>query len=197
MEIRLHGILAVEFGDIINMDIDNLDFIVDAISCNKKGFKNRLISLHNDGFYYSVLVDGKIVNNKADLLKKDVKRVDFVPIISGCFGWFVALVIFVVAVAVVSTIIALATAPDPPKPPELRTSSQALSQSFRFQNAVNFSDQGATVPIGYGELIVGSQVVMSTKKVFSLGRSKQKSYSSITDNDDKGSKIDNYSTNII
>lgn len=195
MEIRLHGILAVEFGDIINMDIGNLDFIIDAINCNKKGFKKRLISLHKDGFYYSVLVDGKIVKNKADLLKKDVKRIDFVPIISGCWFW-VAFIVFTVAVAVVSTLIALATVPDPPKPPELRASSQALSDSFRFQNAVNFSDQGASVPIGYGELIVGSQVLMSTKKVFSLGRRKDSAYVLNTDNSDKENKIDSYSTDI-
>lgn len=194
-KVRLHGILSVEFGESMHIDIDGLEHISDAIECNRKGFKKRIISLHKEGFHYAILVDGKLIEKYENLLKlKKINRIDFVPVVSGCFFWIAVAII--VTVAVVSTLIALATVPDPPKPPEISQSSQALSESFRFQNSVNLSDQGSAVPLGYGELILGSQVVMSSKKVYSLSRSAESAYKLRKDNNDDENKSENYSSDL-
>lgn len=193
-EVRLHGILSVEFGDSIFIDIDSLEHINDAIECNRNGFKKRVISLHKEGFHYAILVNGKLIQKKEELFKiKKIDRIDFVPVISGCFFW---IVVAIIAVAVVSTLIALATVPDPPKPPEISQSSQALSNSFRFQNSINVADQGASVPLGYGELILGSQVIMSSKKVYSLSRTTRSAYKLSKDNDDSSNSSQNHSSDI-
>ena len=46
------------------------------------------------------------------------------------------------------------------KPPELQNSDRTENQpSFAFNGAVNTVAQGNPVPVGYGRLIVGSQVI--------------------------------------
>lgn len=186
IKIKLHGILGEEFGDIPLLDITSTSHIIDAIGINKKGFKKRLFDLSREGFQYVILVNGKTVEKIEDLLSPDeeITRVDFVPLISGSIA-FLFIAAFFIAVAVVSTIIALATAPDPPKPPELGASSSALSKSFKFQNIANRAQQGTTVPLGYGEYLLGSSVIQATSKSFSLTTSVQTAYNAYN-NGNKG-----------
>ena len=168
VKIKLHGILAEEFGEVPLLNINNASHIIDAVNVSKKQFKKRLIDLSREGFQYVILANGKTVEKIEDLSSPDeeVTRVDFVPLICGAI-FFIAAAFFI-AVAVVSTIIAIATQPDPPKPPELGASSSALSKSFKFQNIANKAQQGTNVPLGYGEYLLGTSVIQATNKSFGL-----------------------------
>lgn len=182
--IKLHGILAEEFGDVAPLDIKNILHIADAINISKKGFKSRIFELSRQGFEYVIIVNGKTIEKIEQLAStKKIERVDFVPLISGAF--FVAAFIIFTAVAIVSTIIALVTAPDPPKPPEIGSSSSALAKSFKFQNIANKAEQGTTVPLGYGEFLLGSNVIQATSKSFPLSVTTQRAYN-IRNNGNKG-----------
>ena len=59
----------------------------------------------------------------------------------------------------------------PPEKPEDRlitnpsSDPQALSQSYLFGGPVNVVNEGGPVPIGYGRLVVGSQVILTSYEV--------------------------------
>ena len=63
---------------------------------------------------------------------------------------------------------ALSEPPDPPEDRKITNPSsdpQALAESYLFSGPVNVLNEGGPVPLGYGRLIVGSQVVMATYSV--------------------------------
>ena len=57
-------------------------------------------------------------------------------------------------------------APKPEKPEAARSSTTAIKESFSFSNKANVANQGAVIPIGYGRLKVGSQVIQYTVKSY-------------------------------
>ena len=55
--IRLHGILAKEYGNTFCFAVGNPRNVLEAIDCNRSGFKSRLIELHQEGFSYDIIID--------------------------------------------------------------------------------------------------------------------------------------------
>jgi predicted phage tail protein len=51
-------------------------------------------------------------------------------------------------------------------PEAAKSATTAIKESFDFSNKVNVAAQGSSIPIGYGRLKVGSQVVQFTLKAF-------------------------------
>jgi predicted phage tail protein len=167
-KINIHGLLADEFGSSFKMDIGRPDLIFEAIDANRSGFKKRVLELHKEGFNYAILVDKKKIENKEDILiVKKAKTIDLVPVLNGAGGseFLVAAI-----VTAVSTVAQILLAPKPPKPPEITQTANASKASFTFSNQVNRAAQGTPVPVGYGELIVGSEVIQSTIKSFPIGQ---------------------------
>ena len=167
-KINIHGLLADEFGSSFKMDIGRPDLIFEAIDANRSGFKKRVLELRKEGFNYAILVDKKKIENKEDILiVKKAKTIDLVPVLNGAGGseFLVAAI-----VTAVSTVAQILLAPKPPKPPEITQTANASKASFTFSNQVNRAAQGTPVPVGYGELIVGSEVIQSTIKSFPIGQ---------------------------
>lgn len=179
-KIRLHGILAKEFGKTLDLKINNLNFILDAVNVNKEGFRKRVISMQQDGFNYAILVNGKMVKSKNDLaIEEDGEVIDFVPIIAGQglivagaaiagFGAIAgigALVTFGLTLAATAIVGAL-TAPDPPKFEAQEIATRGLDKSFAFANKANLATQGQVVPLAYGRLKIGSNVIQSVIKTY-------------------------------
>ena len=48
----------------------------------------------------------------------------------------------------------------------ISATSRSLQESFTFSNKTNVASQGAPVPVGYGRLKIGSQVIQATTKSF-------------------------------
>ena len=183
--IKLHGILAKEFGEELNLSLDNIHTLIDAIDCNKSGFLKKLNSLSQMGLNYCLIVDGETVMDKKSLGDKRPKRIDFVPIVCG--QGVVAAVVgaagLIAGAAITGTVgaalgiiggiflstglsLLLAPKPDFPDSVAAEQSVSALSRSFAFANKSNIAAQGVAVPVGYGRLRVGSQVIQGTVKTY-------------------------------
>ena len=63
--VRIHGILAREYGDSFILNINNPKDVLQAIDCNRTGFIRRIINLQKEGFHYDIIIDKrKIVINE-------------------------------------------------------------------------------------------------------------------------------------
>ena len=161
-KINLYGLLAEEFGHSFSMEIEQARDVFDAIDANRSGFKKRIFDLGSSGFHYSVIVNGKKIENpKEESIKNKAQTMDLVPILNGD-GPIAASI----AMIVVSTALQIILAPDPPEPPEIKASAASLEKSFTFSSVENRAAQGTPVPVCYGELIVGSEVIQTSLKSY-------------------------------
>lgn len=166
-KINLHGLLAEEFGHSFQMEIGRADLVFEAIDANRRGFKKRILDLHKEGFNYAMLIDKNKIESKEEVLaNKNPQVIDLVPVLEGAG----ASVWIPIIIGVVSTAASILLAPKPPDPPEISQTTNAAKTSFTFSNVVNRAAQGTPVPVGYGELIVGSEVIQSTIKSFPIGQ---------------------------
>lgn len=164
-DIRIHGILAKEFGDLIRMEIEKPRDVIRAVDCNRIGFRKRIIELQKQGFAYDIIVDHKRMDKDRFLSSRQPKTIDLVPVIIGSgFGPVSAAIAFAISLATVAISYALID------PGTIDGGEQVVSgsnESLIFQGgAANVSSQGSPIPIGYGRLLVGSQVVQSSVKSF-------------------------------
>ena len=184
--IKLHGILAKEFGGEFKLNLDNINTLIDAIECNRSGFQKKLNSLSQMGLNYCLVIDGETVMDKKSLSNKKPKRIDFVPMIcgQGVVAAVVGIAGLIAGAAIpagllataltigggifLSTGLSLLLAPKQEFPDSVAAEStvNALSKSFAFANRANIASQGVSVPIGYGRLRVGSQVIQGTVKTY-------------------------------
>lgn len=163
-KINLYGLLAEEFGHSFSMEIEQARDVFDAIDANRNGFKKRIFDLGSSGFHYSVIVNGKKIENpKEESIKNKAQTIDLVPILNGDGP---AAILWQIALIVVSTAAQILLAPDPPEPPEIKASVASLQKSFTFSSVENRAAQGTPVPVCYGELIVGSEVIQTSLKSY-------------------------------
>jgi predicted phage tail protein len=186
--IILHGILAREFGENFKMKIYKAANVIKAIDVNRKNFNKRIFELSREGFNYTMIVDGKKITELEELnIQREPQEIHLVPLIMGSGGallvaaivgggatattlaggaLFAANVINMVIISVVSMGLQMLLAPKPEAPAPISASTKALSESFAFSNKANLATQGSPVPIGYGRLKVGAQVVQMTIKSY-------------------------------
>ena len=205
-DIILHGILAKEFGERFKMKIHKAKNVIKAIDVNRRNFHQRIIALSREGLNYTLIVDGKKISEIQELnINKEPQEIHLVPMIIGSGGVMAvgaaialattgvvvtgatAFVIGFVAITVVVTAISIGLsmllAPKPDAGPPISSATKAMSESFAFSNKVNVANQGSPVPVGYGRLIVGGQVIQFVAKSFpqnqdTLNAMKQNPYTS-------------------
>jgi predicted phage tail protein len=184
-KINLHGLLAFEFGESMELFIKKPKDVFYAIDANKKNFYQRIIELATIGCHYSIIIDGENLKDLKELeIKKQAQVIDLVPVIagSGKVGGAILTVVGIVAfffnpalgIALIGMGVSMMLAPkpgngnglDPPKA-SVGTAS-ALNQSFYFSNVANLAQQGGAVPVGYGRLRIGSSVVQTTQTSYPL-----------------------------
>ena len=86
-KIYLHGILEKEYQKFFCLNLKNASDLIDAIDCNRQGFKARILSLQNKCFFYDIIVNKKRIKSFEDLKEKP-KRIDLVPAIAGAGPFF-------------------------------------------------------------------------------------------------------------
>lgn len=202
--ITLHGILAREFGNTFRMKIHKACNVVKAISVNRKGFNKRILDLSREGFNYTIIVDGSKITELQELsLQREPQEIHLVPCIIGSgpvtaaailtgassvlgFGTvFTATmassqILGAIMLTTVSMGLSMLLAPDAPK--QASASSAALQSSFSFSNKVNAASQGSPVPVGYGRLKVGSQVIQVCVKSYPQSRKSEVGTRSLSNN---------------
>ena len=170
--IRLHGILAKEYGQNFCLDVGNSKNMLHAIDANRGGFIARVIQLQKEGCVYEIIIDKKRLKSQQELQSHyGAEIIDLVPAITGSgpafflplFGGNVLLAN--VASAIFFAAISYALTPTP-EVQQIEATAQASKTSMVFSNTVNTASQGAPLPIGYGRLKVGSQVIQATIKSY-------------------------------
>lgn len=81
-------------------------------------------------------------------------------------GFLTAALVGGVVLAAITIGLQMLLAPKPEKPEAARSSTTAIKESFSFSNKANVANQGSVIPIGYGRLKVGSQVIQYTVKSY-------------------------------
>jgi len=172
-QVKLHGILGKEYGADFRLQIGNPKNILHAIDANRDGFLPRIIQLQKEGVIYEIIINKKRLNGHQNLKNLDsVKTIDLIPVIVGggpigagltwlVGGTFWANVTLAVMFAAISY--ALTPAPDTE---QVEGTASASKSSMVFSNNVNTASQGAPLPLGYGRLKVGSQVIQATIKSY-------------------------------
>jgi predicted phage tail protein len=185
--IILHGILAKEFGGNFRMKIHKAINVVKAIDVNRRTFNKRIFELSREGLNYTMIVDGKKITELEELnIQKEPQEIHLVPLIMGSGGValvtalgfattagtlvggaaFAAAAINFVILTAVSVGLQMLLAPKPDAGPPISSSTKALAESFAFSNKANVAAQGSAVPIGYGRLKVGSQLIQMSIKSY-------------------------------
>jgi predicted phage tail protein len=196
-EVRLHGLLAREFGKSFRFNLDKAKDVVRAIDANKKNFTNRIVSLAKQGFAYTIVVDNKKISDLTELeINKKPEVIDIVPMIVGAGPILLPMLLAggttflgavgavgvtkaltLAALAAITTGLQMALAPKPEAPEPISATTRALQESFTFSNKVNVAAQGTPVPVGFGRLKVGSKVVQFCLKSFPQNESSIKAMS--------------------
>ena len=179
--VNIHGILGREYGNSFLLSLPNPKDVLEAIDCNKQGFLQRLIELQREGLCYDMIINKKTITDGPDMDHMlNPATIDLVPAISGSgplmapllmtTGLFTAgstALAFAASIANFVLFAAISYALTPkPENEALEISSKASKSSLIFSNTANLASQGSPVPIGYGRLLVGSQVIQATIKSF-------------------------------
>ena len=177
---KIHGILAREYGNSFKFDLPNPKNVLEAIDCNKTGFIKRLVQLQKQGFCYDIIINKKRVTQEEHISGvRNPETIDLVPAIAGSGpAFFLPLVggsalLANIASALFFAVVSYALTPKP-EVEALEIEADAAKSSLIFSNTVNVASQGSPVPIGYGRLKVGSQVIQATIKSFPQHQTPQK-----------------------
>jgi predicted phage tail protein len=168
--VRLHGILAKEYGHNFCLDVGRSKNVLHAIDANRDNFIARVIQLQKEGCVYEVIIDKERLGDQQGLRNADSpKTIDLVPAITGSgpvIGWLVGGTLLAnLTLGVMFSVISYALTPAP-EVERVEATAQASKQSQIFSSAENVASQGAPLPLGYGRLKVGSQVIQSSIKSY-------------------------------
>jgi predicted phage tail protein len=164
--INIHGILAREYGSSFTLSMPNPKDVLEAIDCNKQGFLQRLVELQRGGLCYDIIINKTRITNGSDMDNiSNPATIDLVPAISGSGGAEFLILAKLVAKTVLFAAISYALTPKPENE-ALEIAGDASKSSMIFSNTANVASQGSPVPLGYGRLRVGSQVIQATIKSY-------------------------------
>lgn len=189
-DIKLYGHLGRRFGKLHRLDVAGPLDAIRALSVLKPGFEQALVR-HPGG--YRVFMDASALHSRDELHLPGRREIRIVPVVQGAgngIGQIFMGVALVVAgiyapellpemgasASVASTVGTMAIsfgaslvlgglAQMLAKNPASRPNSSA---SYLFNGPVNTTEQGNPVPVLYGRLIVGSQVVSASLAAYDL-----------------------------
>lgn len=182
--IKLYGELGRRFGKVHRLAVDSAAEAVRALTAVLPGFERALTS-HPVGFHVVVDRDDRADAERLHYPVGEGEAIKIIPATagaksgffqiilgaaliglalfnplaffgaSGIFGSFTSAVIGIGASLVLGGVSQLLS----PAPKYDASSEDKTAQSYVFGGAVNSVQQGGPVPIGYGRMIVGSQVI--------------------------------------
>lgn len=189
--IRLYGALGEKFGRVWRMDVKSPAEAVRALCSQLPGFRKHLQEHSAPG--YRVLCDTESRGERELRLGTAARTIRFVPVVQGAgrglgqiiagiavlaYGYFSGDYATVGAyltsgsayVAVGASLMLGGISQALTRPPSVGDTVDRPDNkpSYSFDGAVNTAAQGNPVPVCYGELIVGSQVIsagLSTEQV--------------------------------
>ena len=203
-EVIIHGEMGKIFGETHKFKVSKLLEVISALSANRKGFRNYIIDKSNDGIHYAMINPEnpeKQYRSMQDLQEENVpETLHIVPAISGAFVFSaVAIVVGVIAKGAIAAAAFLGSGGFlanlaiglliqgimsllfPVELPKAQTAeSKVDTSSYIFSNLDNNLVQGFPVPLLYGELRVGSNIIGTSVVSEDLGGQEATSSSSYT-----------------
>lgn len=161
-EIRLYGHLGKKFGKSFMFAINSPVEAISALSANIPGFREYVKK-----FNYHIFLDKVNIGSDEISINSSAKVIKIVPETYGSGGIFkivvgALLTIFTPFKSVGISLMLSGAAEMLFAPPKNKTASQESvenSPSYIFNGAINTVAQGNPVPLAYGRVIVGSQVI--------------------------------------
>jgi predicted phage tail protein len=187
--IKLHGKLGESTGrKEWKLKVSSVAEAFHAINCQSEdGLKKFFLKEENAYATYDVLINNKKSvsskdpeNNELTIDRDDLERIDVIPALEGAGLEWLGIFLGGMGIFTATTPMAMMTSimlmaqgissllSKPPPMPEQRqitnpsSDPTALANSYLFNGPVNVINEGGPVPLGYGRLIVGSQVIMSS-----------------------------------
>lgn len=186
--VTLHGKLGETVGKKEwNLQVKSVSEAFAAINAQSQdSIRKFFIKRENAYSRYDVLVNKEKTSpsdntrdNDLTLERGDIESIDIVPVLEGSFLGWAGLLLGGVGLGLANNPMSAMMAlnllfqgasyllSEPPEMPEQRqitnpsSDPTQLANSYLFSGPVNVLNEGGPVPIGYGRLIVGSQVIMS------------------------------------
>jgi predicted phage tail protein len=184
--IHLHGKLGKLFGHQHSFAISSPCEAIKALRANFRGFDKEMAKAIEDGFDYTIVVDGNKVEDLAQFqLKKQISEIHIVPtiVVKGGIGMMFSMLGNLVSAGIgalfsggfLSQLIVAAAIYGlsailfkPPKPPPMTQKVSAGANSYFFGGRGNTAQQGQALPVGYGRLKIGSSIVHSAIRNYDL-----------------------------
>jgi predicted phage tail protein len=181
-KVIIHGEMGKIFGETHEFKVSKLLEILKALSITRNGFKNYVINQYSEGINYA-MIDPKNPEKKfksaQDFQEADApETIHIVPAISGAIaGTIIAIGKFVVSAAtalgsaisaggflgnliigiIIQGIMSLLFPVELPKAQTAET--KVDTSSYIFSNLDNNLVQGFPIPLVYGELRIGSNII--------------------------------------
>ena len=190
--IYIKGILGQKFGNHFKLNISNVMSALKGIDTNRSGFINELFMLNKKNINYFLICNGeKLINANELLERKKINTIYILPAIIGSGELFAAGIGLVAGTAsfavtsflvnlVISTAVSLgvsflmASLNKQASPPQQNIAVggsasviEARGRSYIFSNNANLTEQGSSIPVGYGQMKTASQVLLASIKSYS------------------------------
>ena len=201
-KIRLHGKIAKIYGNEFEFaNVQSASKCIDALNTVAPGIKDYIIEQAKQGMHYQVIIDDQELQPGQSIKKfNEVKVIDIAPCILGQKGWFevilgailvigsfftgglLAVVMFSLGVDLILTGITYLTTDIPETEPDASRFQQTSikNESFAFSSPVNTVAQGQPVPVGYGRLRIGTNVVSTSLTNYNLSDDRAQGYPETT-----------------
>ena len=155
-KIHLHGDLGKRFGETWDLDVSSAAEAMAALCANNFGIQKYLQEAYNAGISYGVKKDsGEILQNKEEFELISDKDFHIFPVPEGSQTFALNLIIMAATTAA-SMYIQKKMAEAMERDDSVL---QAQTKSFIYSGKQNRFEQGSTVPLGYGRMNVGTNVV--------------------------------------
>jgi len=155
-KIHLHGDLGKRFGETWDLDVSSAAEAMAALCANNFGIQKYLQEAYNAGISYGIKKDsGEILQNKEEFELISDKDFHIFPIPEGSQGFALNLLVMAATTAA-SMYIQKKMAEAMERDDSVL---QAQTQSFIYTGKQNRFEQGSSVPLGYGRMNVGTNVV--------------------------------------
>ena len=157
-KVFLHGELGARFGKEWELDVDSPFEAISALFANRQEIEIYLNKKQKEGIFYGVkkATGGDFLSQEEGVLSTQ-KDIHVFPVPQGSAAFAVQLVMMAASMAAsmyVSKKIAEAMERDD-------ETLVTQTQSFIFEGGKNRTQQGSAIPVGYGRMLVGSNVISS------------------------------------
>lgn len=182
--VKLYGHLGKTFGKTFSFDVKTPAEALAALKATVPGFTEYMLKHSEPGYH---VFTGKVNLGTEQLAYPAENIIKIVPAITGAGKGIFQIILGVVLIAVgyffpgpwtpylykigagliIGGIAQILFAPPVPNAPEERERPDN-KPSYSFDGPVNTAQQGNVVPVGYGEMIIGGQVITAGLYVESL-----------------------------